>query len=136
VKLLLDTHVWLWANLEPARLSVAVREELVRAENDVLVSVASIWELGIKHRLGKIALEGEFSDFVRDAVEGLSVLEVRQAHAVRVHALPQHHRDPFRPAAHRAGVRGGCDAGDRRRGAWRLRGQRPADVTGGLDAIA
>jgi PIN domain nuclease of toxin-antitoxin system len=93
--MLLDTHVWLWANLEPARLSVAVREELVRAENDVLVSVASIWELGIKHRLGKIALEGEFSAFVRDAVEGLSVLEVRQAHAVRVHALPQHHRDPF-----------------------------------------
>lgn len=95
MKLLLDTNVWHWANLDPSRLSPAVRAELVRAENEVSVSVASIWELGIKHRLGKISLEGEFNAFVRDAVAGFAVLDIRRTHVERVHSLPLHHRDPF-----------------------------------------
>jgi PIN domain nuclease of toxin-antitoxin system len=56
VKLLVDTHVWLWLAAEPERLGSAAIEALVSESNDVYLSAASAWEIVIKHSLGKLGL--------------------------------------------------------------------------------
>jgi PIN domain nuclease of toxin-antitoxin system len=95
MRLLLDTHIWLWLKLEPARVPSSFAAAIANADHEVLVSVASVWELGIKHQLGKIAVQGPFDAFQRDALDGLTVLDIRLAHVQRIHDLPLVHRDPF-----------------------------------------
>jgi PIN domain nuclease of toxin-antitoxin system len=92
VRLLLDTHVLLWALASPSKLPVRFRRELDAAL--VFVSAASIWEVAIKAALGK--LEADPAE-VLDAVEpaGFELLPVSGAHAARVATLPLLHRDPF-----------------------------------------
>jgi PIN domain nuclease of toxin-antitoxin system len=93
MRLLLDTHVFLWAVSDSARLSAAARREIVAAER-TFVSAASIWEVAIKARLGKIDAD---VDAAAAAIEqsGFFELPVRAAHAVAVARLPLHHADPF-----------------------------------------
>lgn len=91
-RLLLDTHVLLWALAAPSRLAPATRRLLDRAE--VFASAASIWEISIKAALGKLAADP--ADVIA-AVEpaGFSPLAITGEHAARVVMLPGHHRDPF-----------------------------------------
>jgi PIN domain nuclease of toxin-antitoxin system len=96
VRLLLDTHILVWALIEPARLRPAVRETLESRENEILFSAASIWEIAIKAALGR----GDFGvapeAFVEEALyAGFAELPVRSNAALRVAGLPRHHRDPF-----------------------------------------
>ena len=93
MRLLLDTHIFLWAVQGNASLKPRVRRMMEAAEQ-VYVSAASIWEIAVKARLGKI--EASAIDLV-DAIEGSGFLElpVRALHAVRVAELPLHHTDPF-----------------------------------------
>jgi PIN domain nuclease of toxin-antitoxin system len=93
MRLLLDTHIFLWAVQGNASLKPRVRRMMEAAEQ-IYVSAASIWEIAIKARLGKI--EASAVDLV-DAIEGSGFLElpVRALHAVRVADLPLHHTDPF-----------------------------------------
>jgi PIN domain nuclease of toxin-antitoxin system len=93
VRLLLDTHVFLWAVSGSRSLKPAARRIMEEAEQ-VYVSAASIWEIAIKTRLGKI--EASTSDLV-NAIEASGFLElpVRGMHAAAVAALPLHHTDPF-----------------------------------------
>lgn len=92
MRVLLDTHLLLWALAAPGRLSPAAREAI--AAGDVYVSAASIWEISIKTQLGK--LDANPRD-VLAAVEpaGFSLLPITGEHAVRVAELPAVHRDPF-----------------------------------------
>jgi PIN domain nuclease of toxin-antitoxin system len=93
MRLLLDTHIFLWAVQGNASLKPRVRRMMEAAEQ-IYVSAASIWEIAIKTRLGKI--EASAVDLV-DAIEasGFFELPVRARHAVRVADLPLHHTDPF-----------------------------------------
>ncbi|MCZ8116186.1 MAG: type II toxin-antitoxin system VapC family toxin [Pseudomonadota bacterium] len=93
MRLLLDTQVFFRAVTGSAQLKAAAREQLTAAER-VYVSAASIWEMAIKSRLGKI--EGDVGSFV-DAIEasGFQELPVTAHHAAAVAALPMHHADPF-----------------------------------------
>jgi PIN domain nuclease of toxin-antitoxin system len=93
MRLLLDTHIFLWAVQGNASLKPRVRRMMEAAEQ-IYVSAASIWEIAIKARLGKI--EASAVDLV-DAIEASGFLElpVRALHAVRVADLPLHHTDPF-----------------------------------------
>jgi PIN domain nuclease of toxin-antitoxin system len=93
MRLLLDTHIFLWAVQGNASLQPRVRRMMEAAEQ-IYVSAASIWEIAIKTRLGKI--EASAVDLV-DAIEASGFLElpVRARHAVRVADLPLHHTDPF-----------------------------------------
>jgi PIN domain nuclease of toxin-antitoxin system len=93
MRLLLDTHIFLWAVQGSASLKPRVRRMMEAAEQ-IYVSAASIWEIAIKARLGKI--EASAVDLV-DAIEASGFLElpVRALHAVRVADLPLHHTDPF-----------------------------------------
>ena len=94
MRLLLDTHVLLWALGAPARLPAPITRALRDPANEVQASAASIWEVAIKAALGKISADVE--EFVESVVEvGFDELAVTMAHARRLRSLPQHHRDPF-----------------------------------------
>jgi PIN domain nuclease of toxin-antitoxin system len=93
MRLLIDTHVFLWAVTGNRQLKVKVRRTLAEAEA-VYVSAASLWEIAIKVRLGK--LEGDPAQLA-DAIEasGFRELPVTARHAAAVAGLPMHHADPF-----------------------------------------
>ena len=93
MRLLLDTHVFLWAVTANRRLKSRTREFLSQADA-VYVSAASIWEIAIKARLGKIEADAAF---LVDAIDssGFQELPVSAQHAAAVAKLPPHHSDPF-----------------------------------------
>jgi len=97
VKLLLDTHVVLWAATEPARLAPHARSAIEDGANDVFLSVVSAWEIAIKQSLGKLELPDPAEAWLPAVVRrtGLEVAELGIAAALRVRGLPWHHRDPF-----------------------------------------
>ncbi|MGH9410384.1 MAG: type II toxin-antitoxin system VapC family toxin [Vicinamibacterales bacterium] len=97
MRILLDTQCWLWMALAPGRLSPDARMLLESREHMVYFSAASAWEIAIKHALGKLRLPDAPEAYVPDRVAVLAVqpLPIDHAHALRVSALPPHHRDPF-----------------------------------------
>lgn len=96
MRLLIDTHVLLWALAQPRRIPKKTRLLLESPDHDVLFSAASLWELAIKVGAGRLA-PGVPLDEVPAAAEAMGFVElpVRGAHAVRLATLPPHHRDPF-----------------------------------------
>ena len=96
MRLLLDTHVLLWALAEPARLGADVQTMIEDPENEVLFSAASIWEVAIKAGLGRADFAIRPEDVARGALEaGFTELPVCAKVAAQVMDLPPHHRDPF-----------------------------------------
>lgn len=95
MRLLIDTHIWLWLVTGSPRLSSAHRAAIGDPGNTVFFSVVSAWELGIKHRLGKLTIGRPLEDLLRVGLDGLGVLDVRMAHVARTFELPAIHRDPF-----------------------------------------
>jgi PIN domain nuclease of toxin-antitoxin system len=92
VRVLLDTHLLLWALGSPLKLSADTRKLVDTSE--VYVSAASIWEINIKAALGKLKADAaEVLAAVQPA--GLSLLPITGEHAARVARLPTHHKDPF-----------------------------------------
>jgi PIN domain nuclease of toxin-antitoxin system len=92
VRVLLDTHVLLWALTSPSRLPPRARKLI--AANHVYVSAASIWEISIKAALGKLRADpAEVLDALAPA--GFIELAITGAHGARVRSLPLLHRDPF-----------------------------------------
>lgn len=97
MKLLLDTHVFLWAVLEPHRLSAKVRRLLEDATTSTVVSAASAWEIATKFRLGKLpGVAAVVADYAA-ATNGLQAqsLAIRDSHALLAGSLSIAHRDPF-----------------------------------------
>ncbi len=94
-RLLLDTHVFLWAITADARLSERAQQAF-ESEN-LLLSVASIWEIVVKHQLGRLALPQPPSQFLPQQLErnAIGILPVRARHVLRLESLPFHHKDPF-----------------------------------------
>lgn len=97
MKILLDTHVWLWWLSEPERLPSRIRQAIEEGSNEILISVASSWEIAIKHALGKLPLPESPESFVPSRLqrEGFGTLHIQHRHALAVASLPPHHRDPF-----------------------------------------
>ncbi|MEX2291125.1 MAG: type II toxin-antitoxin system VapC family toxin [Mycobacteriales bacterium] len=96
MRLLLDTHVWLWLLGDVDRLSVDAVAALANAD-DLVLSAASVWEVTIKHGLGKLPLPVPLVDVVATSYgsAGMRPLPVEAKHAVAVGDLPGLHRDPF-----------------------------------------
>ena len=93
MRLLLDTHIYLWAVTDNRKLSKHARK-LITDADDVFVSSASIWEASIKVGLGK--LDADVNLLVAEiAASGFKELQVRAVHAALVRDLPDIHRDPF-----------------------------------------
>jgi PIN domain nuclease of toxin-antitoxin system len=97
LKLLLDTHAFLWFITSDPQLSDAARALLVDPANTVLISPASYWEVAIKVSIGKHALAAPFHSFVTQGIfgNGFAILAIQPEHAALVSTLPFHHRDPF-----------------------------------------
>lgn len=96
MRLLLDTNVLLWVLVRPTRLDTATLAMIEDEQNAVLFSIASIWEIAIKSRLGRDDFNARPSDVYRFAREAaFEELPVLADAAIRVAELPLHHRDPF-----------------------------------------
>ncbi len=97
MRILLDTHCWLWMQISPERISAPVRAILVEPDNELYLSAASSWELAIKWSLGKLPLPTPPQEYVPQRMERQAIvtLPVQHRHALHIAGLPQHHRDPF-----------------------------------------
>lgn len=93
MRLLLDTHVLLWAISEPKKLTPKIIELITDINNFIFVSCGSLWELQIKKALGKIILPEEFITSLEQC--GYELLDITFEHIVRLGTLPPLHRDPF-----------------------------------------
>ncbi|TAM91619.1 MAG: type II toxin-antitoxin system VapC family toxin [Jatrophihabitans sp.] len=93
---LIDTHVWLWLQADPARVGADLRKELETASR-LLLSVASSWEIAIKYRLGKLPLPSPPDSYLpkRIRTSGTEVLPIELDHCLRAGSLPPHHHDAF-----------------------------------------
>ena len=97
MRLLLDTHAFLWWVADDASLTATARAAISDPANECLVSAASAWEIAIKASIGKVALPSDPRRFLPEqmAANGFDPLPVSVTHAARVAGLPFHHRDPF-----------------------------------------
>ena len=97
MKALLDTHVFLWWILDDKRLSTTAREVIGSENSDLYMSAASIWEMVIKIRIGKLTLPDPPLPFIEEQlrINHLKPLAITISHAMSVHHLPLIHRDPF-----------------------------------------
>jgi len=97
VNLLLDTHAFIWWDSDPARLSSRALALCEDPENQLHLSVASLWEIQIKSQLGKLKLSTPLPDLVSSQQEanGLVLISVQAHHTYALNGLPAHHKDPF-----------------------------------------
>jgi PIN domain nuclease of toxin-antitoxin system len=97
VKLLLDTHTFIWWDSNPAQLSPGALALCSDPANELVVSVTSLWEIQIKRQLGKLDLRLPLAEIVahQQKTNGVAILPILQAHVLALDELPLHHRDPF-----------------------------------------
>lgn len=97
MKILLDTHTFLWFVTNDAQLSENALNAVAEPTNEILVSPASYWEIAIKVSLGKYPLTVPIETFFREGIEGsgMAILPIEIRHAAVLATLPMHHKDPF-----------------------------------------
>ncbi len=97
MRILLDTHAFLWWIGGDRRLSAGAKKLIADGRNELLVSAASGWEIAVKAGLGRIELPIPLGRFVSEqlALNGIETLPILMAHALGVGQLPLLHRDPF-----------------------------------------
>jgi PIN domain nuclease of toxin-antitoxin system len=97
MKVLLDTHTFLWWIYNDTRLSGRVRDIIGDNSNILYLSAASGWEIAIKAQLGKLQLSSNLDQFIVEQLimNGIDTLPITLRHGLHVATLPQHHRDPF-----------------------------------------
>lgn len=97
MKILLDTHTWLWMIAAPERLAPAARETLAAGTTVLYLSAASSWEIAIKQALRRLDLGGDPEHAIPEMMlrSDVVALNITHQHALRAGALPSHHRDPF-----------------------------------------
>jgi PIN domain nuclease of toxin-antitoxin system len=96
MKYLADTNILLWFLEDNSKLPSAMRDKIEREENEILVSIASLWEIAIKVTLGKLTLDTDFDGVLADLErQQILILPVHPKHLKQLLTLPAHHRDPF-----------------------------------------
>lgn len=96
MRVLLDTHAFLWFVSGDRRLGARVRRALEEADARPLLSLASVWELAIKSSLGRLTVPATLGAYLAEKLStNLELLPIDLSHAVRIEALPFHHHDPF-----------------------------------------
>ena len=93
MSLLLDTHILLWWLADDPQLGQAARDRITDPAQRVLVSAASIWEIGIKQAIGKLKVPEPILQAIQDG--GFEELTITGHHAELAACLPEHHKDPF-----------------------------------------
>jgi PIN domain nuclease of toxin-antitoxin system len=94
---LIDTHTFIWYVTDNSRLSNQVLELINDENNQIFLSIASVWEMGIKHGLGKLTFNLPFETFITQqiSINDFTVLDIKISHITAITQLPLHHRDPF-----------------------------------------
>ena len=97
MRFLVDTHAFLWAVLSPEKLTERVRSVFTDREAELLVSIATPWEMAIKAGIGKLENGAEILDNFENQVtaSGYRILETSIEHTIRSGYLPRYHKDPF-----------------------------------------
>ena len=97
MRLLLDTHSFIWYIMDSHKLSDRGRELIENEDNEILLSLASVWEMAIKQSTGKLSLGLPFKAFIEEQLSANSIelLIINLDHIDTVVTLPFHHRDPF-----------------------------------------
>jgi len=97
MRYLLDTHTFLWWNMDDAQLSPLAKELIANGDNEIFLSAATAWEIAIKTGLGRLTLPEDPTRYVSNRLNlhGFQALPVQIHHAVQVYKLPLHHTDPF-----------------------------------------
>jgi PIN domain nuclease of toxin-antitoxin system len=97
LRVLLDTHAFLWFIAGDARLSAFARTTIETADTERFLSTASLWEIAIKASLGRMMLKLSIPQLVTEHVESnaIQLLDIKPAHLDALITLPFHHRDPF-----------------------------------------
>lgn len=97
MKVLLDTHTFLWWITNDPQLSSRARRIMGDPNHELFLSAASGWEIAIKARLGKLKLPDDLPAFVSEQlrINAIQTLSIQVAHALHVATLPGHHHDPF-----------------------------------------
>lgn len=97
MKILIDTHCWLWWLGSPDRLNDHARQLIADSQNTIFLSAASAWEIVIKVAVDKLTLPEPPVLYIpsRLSSQGMTSLAIEQVHVLQVASLPLHHRDPF-----------------------------------------
>jgi PIN domain nuclease of toxin-antitoxin system len=97
VRVLLDTHTFIWFNLNDARLGENARRTISSPATDVLISPASYWEIAIKIRIGKFAITTPYESFWQKGIDDnqFFILPIELRHTGQLLSMPFHHKDPF-----------------------------------------
>ena len=97
MKYLIDTHTLLWIVTKNPKLSDKAKAIYLNPENEILISLASIWEMAIKISIKKLSIDEPLKDFIRNHVKGndIKILNVELSHILALENLPFFHRDPF-----------------------------------------
>ncbi|CAN5737632.1 type II toxin-antitoxin system VapC family toxin [soil metagenome] len=97
MKVLVDTHTFLWDLNDDSRSSRKARQILSSNEHELFFSLVSLWEIAIKIKTGKLNTIGSSVAYLRDEMEayGMRLLPIRYEHILQLETLPQHHGDPF-----------------------------------------
>ena len=93
---LLDTHTLLWFLEGDEQLSKPAKEILKNSQNTIIVSIASLWEIGIKTSIGKLKLAYSLENVLENMrLQNIQILPIKPIHIIKMTTLPFHHRDPF-----------------------------------------
>ncbi len=97
MNVLLDTHAFLWWDLDDVRLSDTARAIIADGDNQIVVSAASVWEVAVKAAKGRIDLPSDLDAYVEDRLRRYrwAALPIDERHVVRAARLPMIHADPF-----------------------------------------
>ncbi|MGK7901173.1 MAG: type II toxin-antitoxin system VapC family toxin [Hormoscilla sp.] len=97
MKLLLDTHTFIWYITDSPKLSERSRNLISDSDSEIILSIASVWEMAIKQSTGKLSLGVPFREFIEHQLSANSIKlqTINLAHIDVVATLPLHHRDPF-----------------------------------------
>lgn len=97
MRVLIDTHAFLWFITNDPKLSSAARTTIADTSHQILVSPATYWEIAIKTSIGKYPLSVPFETFITHGIDDndFSILTIEPKHAAALINLPFHHRDPF-----------------------------------------
>jgi PIN domain nuclease of toxin-antitoxin system len=97
MKILLDTHTFIWYITDSPQLSQNAKKLIENENTEKLLSLASVWEMGIKHSIGKLNFSRPFMEFIKEqlVITNIGLLGIDFEHIEVITTLPLHHRDPF-----------------------------------------
>lgn len=97
MKILLDTHTFIWYITDSPQLSKNAKQLIENENTEKLLSLASVWEMGIKHSIGKLNFVQPFMEFIKEqlVITNIGLLGIDFEHIEVITTLPLHHRNPF-----------------------------------------